>query len=80
MKEKGQLEKLSKNYDELEEDKKETLLKIGEKLLSIQELTKGEVDKKESKDKSWFVKFDFVIQVWVFKLLNNFFNGVFYEK
>ena len=52
MKDKGQLDKLSKNYDELKEEKKETLLKIGEKLLSIQDLTKGKGDKKEGKDES----------------------------
>jgi len=33
-----QREVLNKNFDELGEDKKEMLLKIGEKLLSIQDL------------------------------------------
>ena len=37
-----QLEKLSKNYDDLEEGKKDTLLLIGEKLLSIQDLVNDE--------------------------------------
>ena len=37
-----QLEKLSKNYDDLEEEKKDTLLVIGEKLLSIQDLVNDE--------------------------------------
>ena len=41
----GQREKLSKNYDALEEDKKDTLLVIGEKLLSIQDLVNKGGDK-----------------------------------
>ena len=37
-----QFEILSRNYDELEEDKKETLLLIGEKILGIQSLINDE--------------------------------------
>jgi len=39
---KGQMDTLNKNYDELEEDGKEKLLKIGEKLLDIQSLVINE--------------------------------------
>ena len=38
MKEDGQLDKLFKNYDELEDHRKDTLLVIGEKLLTIQNI------------------------------------------
>ena len=41
MKEKGQ-EILNKNYDKLEDDKKDILLTIGEKLLCIQTLVNKE--------------------------------------
>lgn len=41
-------ETLSKNYDELEDDRKDTLLSIGEKLLSIQNLVNN---KKVSENK-----------------------------
>ena len=37
-----QFDRLNKNYDELENDKKETLLKIGENLLNIQGLINKE--------------------------------------
>ena len=39
MKETEQREKLSRNYEELEEDKKETLLEIGENFLNIQNIS-----------------------------------------
>ena len=38
----NQLDLLNKNYDELEDDKKNTLLIIGENLLSIQKLINKE--------------------------------------
>ena len=38
----GQYDKLSRNYDELEDNKKDKLLKIGENLLGIQNLINGE--------------------------------------
>ena len=50
MKKKEQCETLSRNYDELEEEKKEILLKIGEKLLGIQDLAKCECKKKEKSE------------------------------
>lgn len=43
----GQSDILNKNYDELEEDKKEKLLTIGEKLLDIQKLVKNDDIKRE---------------------------------
>ena len=42
MKKKGQFETLSKNYDELEDDKKDKLLEVGEQLLNIQNLVNNE--------------------------------------
>jgi hypothetical protein len=38
----NQFDILNKNYDELENDKKDTLLKIGENLLNIQSLINNE--------------------------------------
>jgi len=38
----NQFDRLNKNYDELENDKKDTLLKIGENLLNIQSLINNE--------------------------------------
>jgi len=42
MRKKGQLETLSKNYDELEDDEKNKLLEVGEQLLNIQNLVNNE--------------------------------------
>ena len=49
MKENNLLERLNKNYDELEDNKKEVLLKVGEQLLGIQNLVNDEGDKKDKK-------------------------------
>ena len=38
----NQFDRLNTNYDELENDKKDTLLKIGENLLNIQSLINNE--------------------------------------
>lgn len=46
MKKNGQLEILNKNFDELDDEKKDTLLEVGEKLLNIQNLIRNEVIEK----------------------------------
>jgi hypothetical protein len=42
----GQFERLNKNYDELETDKKDRLLEIGENLLNIQGIVNQEKNQK----------------------------------
>jgi len=41
-KDERQLETLNNNYDQLEDDKKDTLLSIGEELMNIQSLVNNE--------------------------------------
>jgi hypothetical protein len=45
-----QFETLKTNYDELEDDKKDKLLLIGKKLLSIKSLVKNEKESEEKKE------------------------------
>ena len=46
-----QIEKLDKNYDQLDKNKKKTLLLIGEYLLRIQNMVKNEKLRKKGKVK-----------------------------